>query len=167
MREKLEPLAGQRLRFRGVFSKYGVKSSYKGLPRLTLILVDVEHGGVVVTDHLWFNWTKGFQGLGLLCPGDVVAFDARVETYWKGYLGDEHDVQEKDYHLTRQTRLKVVMLAESRDPELYQVCAVCGFPNDQRAETCRRCRTRLSMDYPVKTVERSMKKRLEQMKLVE
>ena len=40
----------------------------------------------IVTDHLWFDLTKGFESADLL-PGDVVEFCARVSIYEKGYKG--------------------------------------------------------------------------------
>ena len=45
----------------------------------------------IVSDHLWFDLTKGFSGADL-SPGDVVEFCARVSAYEKGYKGHKDDV---------------------------------------------------------------------------
>jgi hypothetical protein len=65
----------------------------------------------IVTDHLWFDLTKGFESADLL-PGDVVEFCARVSIYEKGYKGYRNDVFdrpiEKDYRLSRPTKIKKI-----------------------------------------------------------
>ena len=67
--------------------------------------------GKIVTDHLWFDLTKGFETADLL-PGDVVEFCARVSIYEKGYKGYRNDVFdrpiEKDYRLSRPTKIKKI-----------------------------------------------------------
>lgn len=67
--------------------------------------------GKIVTDHLWFDLTKGFESADLL-PGDVVEFCARVSIYEKGYKGYRNDVFdrpiEKDYRLSRPTKIKKI-----------------------------------------------------------
>jgi hypothetical protein len=121
MRKELKPLQDLRGQFTGTFVRIGTKNSY-GYLKQTLLLKDVmDRTGKVVTDHLWFNLTKGFAGLGLT-PGDVVQFDARVRLYEKGYRGYREDVYkpiETDYKLSHPTRLKKVegknALAESRN----------------------------------------------------
>lgn len=35
----------------------------------------------LVTDQLWFNYTKGFLTLGELKEGDLIKFNARVKNY--------------------------------------------------------------------------------------
>lgn len=138
MREKLVDLLGSRLRFYGTFEKYGLKSSYKGLPKQTLLLVDVKRDGELITDHLWFNLTKGFNELGDLSPGDVIAFDARVGTYVKGYVGRDEDSRELDYRLTHPTKIR--MLSQNPQRTAYLICDRCRYRNeDLQAETCRRC----------------------------
>lgn len=103
MRQKLKQIGRKdRHVFTGVFERTGMKNGYKG-PEETLLLLDVkdEHGNVV-TDHLWFNFTKGFREANPE-PGDVLEFRARVDSYVKGY--DEWS-REVDYRLTYPTAVK-------------------------------------------------------------
>lgn len=108
MRKKLQEIDQVRATFTGTVERFGTKSSY-GYTKPTLLLVNVKNAaGEVVTDHLWFNLTKGFESLGL-CTGDTVQFDARVRPYTKGYRGWRDDVYdkpvEKDYKLSHPTKL--------------------------------------------------------------
>lgn len=140
MREELKKKLGSRLRFKGTFKKYGLKNAYKGLRLETVCLQDVKTmQGEEVTDHLWFNHTKGFRALGLLYPGDIIAFDARVESYLKRGPREEYEEYYKvvDYHLTRPTKLKV--LAKGAPRNIYNVCEKCGHPNGLSKKWCRRC----------------------------
>lgn len=147
LREKLKIRDGERMRFKGTFARYGLKTAYKGLPLETVCLNNVQViQGEEVTDHLWFNHTKGFKDLGILYPGDIIAFDARVGSYFKGYIREEYDLKEVDYHLTRPTKL--VLLARVARRKIYNVCDKCGYANriDERldkkwVEHCRRCGT--------------------------
>lgn len=81
----------ERSTFTGRFVSYGTKPGYGRRP-VTILLADIadEHGKVV-TDHLWFNRTQGFDSLGPLRTGDRVKFDARVKTYHKGGRADRID----------------------------------------------------------------------------
>ena len=112
MRTELKKINGDRRTFTGTFVRLGTKSSY-GYVKQTLLLADVkDSSGNVVTDHLWFNLTKGFESLNLV-PGDIVQFDARVKPYMKGYRGwrDEDDDYEYkpvsvDYKLSNPSKVK-------------------------------------------------------------
>ena len=138
MREELKKKLGSRLRFKGTFNRYGLKTAYKGLPLETVCLQDIKTiQGEEATDHLWFNHTKGFRALGLLYPGDIIAFDARVGSYLKGYTRDEHEYQKVDYHLTRPTKL--VVLGRGAPRNIYNVCEKCDHPNELSKKWCRRC----------------------------
>ena len=109
-RHKLKTINNRRERFRCMVDHFGTKSAYRGLPLRTIMLVDVTRvsTGEKVTDHLWFNLTKGFDEAAL-SPGDTVEFDARVKEYWKGYTGYREDVWGKppewDYKLSHPTRI--------------------------------------------------------------
>lgn len=131
MREKLKRRFNQRERFKGTFEKYGLKSSYKGLARETLLFVDVQTiSGEDVTDHLWFNLTKGFQKIGNLYPGDIVAFDARVRSYVKGYVGRGEDDREVDYKLSHPTKISILKRAEDKSQMgYYTICPKCDHRN--------------------------------------
>lgn len=84
MRKELK-IIGSRERhvFTATFIRFGFRDGYKG-PVKTILLQDVLLDGKIVTDHLWFDLTKGFESADLL-PGDVVEFCARVSIYEKGY----------------------------------------------------------------------------------
>jgi hypothetical protein len=115
-RAKLREINKVRTRFRAVFERYGKKTnSYTGREEQTILLkrivrIDTAEG---VTDHLWFNLTKGFQKLGTLTTGDIVEFDARVTTYKKGYWGRNEmrrmeNPPHRDYKLERPTNIKLI-----------------------------------------------------------
>ncbi|WP_434644335.1 hypothetical protein PQ692_14875 (plasmid) [Thermoanaerobacterium thermosaccharolyticum] len=111
MRKKLKMLKGKRDIFYGTFVRYGTKSGWKGTEEKTILLSHIkDKSGKEITDHLWFNYTKGFQSLNLQ-PGDTVQFTARVKEYWKGYAGYRYDIYkpiEKDYKLSYPTKIKKV-----------------------------------------------------------
>ena len=113
MRKALEEIEDIRGTFVGTFVRKGSKNGYKG-PEPTLLLKDVKDlSGKYITDHLWFNYTKGFQKLGELKEGDVVQFDARSKAYEKGYKGYRIDVYcpiELDYKLSHPTKIKKVSI---------------------------------------------------------
>lgn len=108
MRQELKQKDDQRDVFTGVFKKYGVKSSYRGPSSETLLLVEVrEADGTLITDHLWFNLTKGFEKLGMLKEGDRVRFEARVKKYKKGYVNRKIGIDQSsfDYKLSHPTKM--------------------------------------------------------------
>nr|UWD67448.1 MAG: hypothetical protein [Bacteriophage sp.] len=111
MRKELK-IIGSRDRhvFTATFIRFGFRDGYKG-PVKTILLQDVLLDGKIVTDHLWFDLTKGFESADLL-SGDVVEFCARVSIYEKGYKGYRNDVFdrpiEKDYRLSRPTKIKKI-----------------------------------------------------------
>ncbi|MGE5621287.1 MAG: hypothetical protein ACM3U0_01805 [archaeon] len=86
MRGRLKDMNGERRTFYGEFVRLGVKSGYKGTEETVLLKNIYDTSGTFITDHLWFNLTKGFEKLDLK-PGDRVQFDARVTSYTKGYKG--------------------------------------------------------------------------------
>ena len=111
MRKELK-IIGSRERhvLTATFIRFGFRDGYKG-PVKTILLQDVLLDDKIVTDHLWFDLTKGFESADLL-PGDVVEFCARVSIYEKGYKGYRNDVFdrpiEKDYRLSRPTKIKKI-----------------------------------------------------------
>lgn len=112
MRTELKKINGVRSRFKGIFERNGTKKNWHGFPEPTILLKDItDQSGKVVTEHLWFTLTKGFESLGTLTPGDVVEFDARVTPYTKGYRGYRDDVDSyssTDYRLSHPTRISRV-----------------------------------------------------------
>jgi hypothetical protein len=108
-RSELARYFGKRRKFRGVFRREGTKAGFEGRVQKTMLLVNVKdvETGATVTDHLWFNATKGFGSLGLK-RGDEVEFEARVDDYMKGYVNESQDIDntELDYRLVFPSKLK-------------------------------------------------------------
>lgn len=91
MREELRTIGSKgRHVFTATFVRFGFRNGYIG-PVKTILLQDVTLDSKIVSDHLWFDLTKGFSGADL-SPGDVVEFRARVSAYEKGYKGHKDDV---------------------------------------------------------------------------
>lgn len=113
MRDKLKKIDGDRLRFSAVFKRYGEKPNWHGFKDKTILMVDVRVLGseAVVTDHLWFNATKGFETIGVLAEGDIVEFDGRVKKYEKGYRGRDwrkalRNPPSIDWKISHPTKIK-------------------------------------------------------------
>jgi hypothetical protein len=128
MREELKQLSPARRKFIATFSRYGEKPSWRFdrflakpskstfFKEKTLLFVDVRLStGTIVTDHIWFSMTKGFNALGTLEAGDVVSFEARVKPYTKGRRHWDEDDQfgfEIDYKLSFPTNIKRVFISQ-------------------------------------------------------
>ncbi|HVU55924.1 MAG TPA: hypothetical protein VHD83_12760 [Puia sp.] len=111
MRQQLKILDEQRGLFRGTFKKYGLKSGYKGASTETILLVSVRDGnGKIISDHCWFNMTKGFAALGTLKEGNIIQFEARVKKYRKGYINRRAGIDQSsfDYKLSHPTKITLV-----------------------------------------------------------
>jgi hypothetical protein len=115
MRKKLQNRENKRMRFQGTFARMGAKPGWHGHPEQTILLQHIIETGneQVVADHLWFNFTKGFQAIAPLTEGDVIEFDARVKSYRKGYWGHgENRAIENppqwDYKLSHPTKISKV-----------------------------------------------------------
>ena len=111
MREKLTEYIEVRGTFTGTFIRTGFKNGYKG-PVETILLGNIkDENGIILTDHLWFNLTKGFEALGELEEGDIIQFNARCREYEKGYKGYKDDVYkpvEKYFKLSYPTKIKKI-----------------------------------------------------------
>lgn len=110
MRKELGKIGGtQRHTFVGTFERFGQKNGYKEvLPTVLLTNVHLAGKEKILTDHLWFNKTKGFAEQNLH-PGDEVQFDGRIEMYEKGYKGHREEVfsfVSDDYKISRPTNVK-------------------------------------------------------------
>jgi len=107
-RKKLKEIEDERKIFIGTFERYGIKSGYK-CPLKTVLLLDIkDEEENEITDHLWFNFTKGFEKLGELKRGDKIKFRARSKKYTKGYQGYRWDIPNNistDYKLSHPTIL--------------------------------------------------------------
>lgn len=110
MRKALNKLNHKkRYTFIGTFERFGKKTAFRGEDLTTVLLKDIhlKDDSRILTDHLWFNLTKGFAQQSLL-PGDKVQFDGRVDNYTKGYFGYRDDVyvpQEVDVKITFPTKV--------------------------------------------------------------
>ena len=111
MRKELKKMDNIRGLFSGRFNRLGTKNGWKGATLTTVLLTDIRDSeGNIVSDHLWFNYTKGFASVDLQ-EGDTIQFEARVTEYWKGYCGYRGDVYrpiKKDYKLSYPTKIKKI-----------------------------------------------------------
>lgn len=109
MRKELKKIEGERKRFRGYFERYGRKNGFKGDEK-TILLKDIsllDDDTYILTNHLWFNYTKSFSKLNL-SEGDCVEFNGRVVKYQKGYNGYREDVYcpvKPDYKISFPTNI--------------------------------------------------------------
>lgn len=108
MRKKLSKINGERTKFFGKFERIGSKSGWKGKEKTVLIKDISDQYGTSVADHIWFNYTKGFQNI-YLNNGDLLEFEARVKEYEKGYKGSRLDVDapvSRDYKLSHPSKIR-------------------------------------------------------------
>lgn len=109
MRKQLAAREGARKKFIAVFSRLGKKVGYTGYSVETILLTKVQDAetGELVTDHLWFTFTKGFQ-LFALKEGDTLEFEARVKAYSKGYVNKRLaiDKEKRDFKLSNPAKIK-------------------------------------------------------------
>jgi hypothetical protein len=111
MRKELAKQNGERKKFTAIFERLGKRAGYQGYAEETILLkdvVDVELNKVV-TDHLWFSYTRGFQDIKLV-EGICIEFEARVKEYSKGYVNKAHKINQKkkDFKLSHPTKIKIV-----------------------------------------------------------
>lgn len=109
-RKKLAERDGARFRVTAKVKRFGTKTGFEGRIEPTILLTDLHDAetGEHLTDHLWFTRGKSWQPVK---EGDCVAFDARVDSYVKGYQGQRWDVdrtRQIDYKLTRPTKIEVL-----------------------------------------------------------
>jgi hypothetical protein len=110
MRKQLAKDVGIRKKFRAVFDRLGKKTNFKGYSEETILLKDIHdtESNKMVTNHLWFSYTKGFQQL-TLSPGMTIEFEARVKEYKKGYVNKSIGINQlkMDYKLSHPTRITI------------------------------------------------------------
>jgi hypothetical protein len=110
MRKKIKELNEERRNFSGIFVRFGKKNNYMGNEETTVLLKDIkDNSGKILCDHLWFNFTKGFEKINLK-ENDIVRFDARVKSYIKGYKGYnlEREIESplrEDFKLSHPTKI--------------------------------------------------------------
>jgi hypothetical protein len=115
MRNELQKLNRQRMRFRATVERYGSRSNWHGYPETTILLKDVcfARNGESACDHLWFKDGAWAWELEI---GTTFEFDARVDSYVKGYQGRRADELDSgaptiDYHLERPSKVVVISMA--------------------------------------------------------
>ncbi len=114
MRKELAKENGKRKKFKALFERLGKKSNYKGYAEETVLLkniVDVETHKMIA-DHVWFNFTKGFEKV-LLTQGIQLEFEARVKVYKKGYVNRNYQINtsKNDFKLSHPSKIKVMKIA--------------------------------------------------------
>jgi hypothetical protein len=108
-RKALGANEGKRGLYTGEFVRTGSKPGYiSGVH--TILLKDItDETGQIVSDHQWFNMTKGFEQADLKL-GDLVEFKATVKKYIKGYKGRRdyilYEPTKADYLLSRLTNIR-------------------------------------------------------------
>lgn len=106
MRENFKKMAGQRHTFIATVSRFGKKSSYRGPPQTTILLVNIKNENEgFLEDHAWMVLRKRFEQAEIK-EGDVLKLEARVSTYVKGYSDDhEENPIRIDYKLCYPTKI--------------------------------------------------------------
>lgn len=110
MRKGLEKQAGARKKFQATFVRLGKKTNYHGFTEETILLkniIDLETNKIV-TEHLWFTYTKTFQQIPLV-EGVQIEFEARIKKYIKGYKNSKYkiDRRQEDYKLSHPTKISL------------------------------------------------------------
>ena len=91
MRTNLQGLAGRRVTLTAVFWQYGTYRGNGCCGKSILLRHVRDLSGRLLADHIWINYTAGFDAAGEFCRGDIVRFVATVDEYVKGYLGEKID----------------------------------------------------------------------------
>ncbi|MCH3921841.1 hypothetical protein [Limosilactobacillus sp.] len=125
MRKSLKNIgAATRERFVGEFARTGYKRVYQTFkPTILLTNIRLLDTGELITNHLWFNYGKQFLCLGELRPGDQLAFNARVGTYYKGYC----NAKSKDYRLQYPTKIELLTAPQKRPPMPLDNAPLIGY----------------------------------------
>lgn len=108
MRKELAGEKNNRRKFRATFVRFGKKVNFKGFSEETVLLkniIDIATA-TLVADHLWFSYTKGFEGIGLKESVEL-EFEARVKEYTKGYVNRALTInnRKQDYKLSHPTKI--------------------------------------------------------------
>ena len=111
MRAALSKSDGERKRFTGIFIRIGKKTNYKGYSEETILLkqiTDISENRLVA-DHVWFTFSKVFEDAGIR-EGDLIAFDARIKSYKKGYVNSARNMRKRktDFKLSHPTKIEII-----------------------------------------------------------
>jgi len=129
MRTELQSLEGRKVQFVATFVKYGTYRS-NGVVGRSILLQNLKTvSGQLLSDHIWINYTAGFDAIGELLKGDNVRFTAIVKTYLKGYFG-----RNIDDRLKRETGLDYRLVF----PRNVEIVAKEGYENSGKVFDDRR-----------------------------
>ena len=108
MRKELEKKVGERKKFQATFVRFGKKTNYQGFAEETILLkniVDLDNNKIV-TEHVWFTYTKNFRHIPLTA-GMHIVFEARIKKYTKGYKNSRYKINQRtdDYKLSHPTKI--------------------------------------------------------------
>lgn len=147
----------KRHRFRGTFEKYGFKySDYrKQYAKPTLLLTEIylinKNEIVLVSDHIWLNLTLGFNRLGILTKGEIIAFDGRVATYQKGYYLQGYSNDYKISYPSKVVLEKSILTEHEKFPEKnHEICNMIYnlYQDDYLSRSISRPYPNNTTDYP-------------------
>jgi hypothetical protein len=109
MRKALQKDEGERKKFYAVFERLGKKTSYLGYSEETILLKNIVDAASnrIVSDHLWFTYSKAFQVANIQQGGEI-EFEARIKKYNKGYVNKKYGINElkTDFKLSNPTKIK-------------------------------------------------------------
>ena len=113
MRINFQGCVGRRMTFVGIFWKYGAFSNRRGTGRTILLRSVKDINGHTFANHVWINYTAGFDAVGEFKTGDLVQFEATVFEYVKGYRGGKIEDRLKhplqvDYGLKYPRKVKLL-----------------------------------------------------------
>jgi hypothetical protein len=118
MRKELQPFCDKKLRLQGEVERFGLKKAFRGGDLPTMLLKNVRlsaDGNGITVDHLWVTVGKT---IATLDPGegDILAFNAWIRKYEKGYVNNRHwiDETEIDIGITRLSALEQVKRGSGR-----------------------------------------------------
>ena len=132
VRSKLKAIGNaERHTFTATFCRTGFKTYNGGFSEKcspTLLLKDVYLEDQLITDHLWFNYGKGFQKLGKLVVGDRIQFNGKISTYEKKCRtsnGSRFKIQ--DYKIGYPTKIKMLTKRTKIEPVPDSNAAIIGM----------------------------------------
>ena len=110
MRKELGKQVGERKKFQATFVRFGKKINYHGFGEDTVLLKNVVdlQSNKIVTEHLWFPYTKNFQQIPLT-EGTHIQFEARIKKYTKGYKSSKYKIDQRreDFKLSHPTKISL------------------------------------------------------------
>lgn len=122
MRKKLKDLdRDKRYTFVGIVERLGSKKvNYNWMPTLLLTSLKDANGNQL-SDHVWINYSKNFQKLGLLVKGDKVKFNGRIKAYTKEAIVDEVNnviirMPSIDYAITYPSKVELLTKNTIKQP---------------------------------------------------